>query len=79
MHTQAYKNEAQFRYNIFSVQSSHPLILHSSSIYSPSMGSEGLNWSILGIWKAKDQVIHYLMGKDPNIFIYFYHNSHVRG
>ena len=46
MQTQAYKIGAQIRYNLFAIQSSPPLMLHSISIYSPSMGSEGSNQSV---------------------------------
>ena len=44
--TQAYKDGAQFLYNIFALQIYSPLMLHNSSIYSPSVGSEGLNQNI---------------------------------
>ena len=53
MQNQVYKKGAQFHYDIFSLQSDPPLMLHSSSIYSPSIGSEGSKWSIS--WHMEDQ------------------------
>ena len=46
MQTQVFKNGAQIHYSFFALTNSPPLMHQSSSIYSPSMGSEGLSQSI---------------------------------
>ena len=46
MNTQVCKNGAQIHYSSFSLRSSPPLMHPSSSIYIPSIGSEGLSRSI---------------------------------
>ena len=46
MQTQVCKNGAQIHYSSFSLTSSPPLMHPSSSIYSPSIESEGPSWSV---------------------------------
>ena len=75
MLTQAYDNGENFCYSFLTLKVSPPLMLHNGSIYSPQMGNGGSNQSVEGIWKAKDQVIRYLMRKNPNIFVFVFEHK----
>ena len=46
MQTQVCKNGAEIHYSFFSLTSSPPLMHPSRSIYIPSIGGEGLKWTI---------------------------------
>ena len=69
MQTQVCKNGAQFFYNIFAL---HCYLLQCFIIaqyIAPQWKVKGRIRVIPYIWKAKDQVIRYLKGKTPNIFV----------
>ena len=68
MQTQAYKNGTQFHYKIFVLQNSSHVMLHSSSIYSPSMGSEGSNWSVSRHMGGQGSSHSLLDGENFNFF-----------
>ena len=43
-----------------------PLMLHSSSIYRPSIGSEGLKRSVSQHMEGEGTVLHYFVGENSN-------------
>ena len=70
MQTQVCKNGAQFHYNFFGLTSSPPSILPSSSIYSPSMRSEGSNQSISRHMEGQDLSYRYLMRENSKYLLF---------
>ena len=79
MQTQAYKNGAQFHYNIFALQNSPPLMLHNSSIYSPSMGSEGSKQSVSRHMEGQGSSHSLLDGENSKYFYFLSIKPDVRG
>ena len=71
MQTQVCKNGSQFHYNFFSLTSSPPSMLPSSSIYSPSMRSEGLNQSIYRHMEGQGSIYSLLDEEKLQIFIFW--------
>ena len=73
MKTLVYKNEAQIHYSSFAPTSSPPSMLPNSSIYSPSMRSEGSIWSVYRYMEGQESSYLLLEEGKLQIFLFWAH------
>ena len=70
MQTQVCKNGVQIHYSFFSLTISPPLMHPISSIYSPSIGSEGSSWSVSRHMEGQRSSYSWHNEENSKIFIF---------